>query len=487
MTNKRWAGIRPRDVLDCVYMAAALFWVLAFIFEYLLRLVEFPRGSWSWRDAWYVLAIAVFGLGDGWKHLTAWLGWIIAGWIQFGLLQTAAIQQETLVVYKSVLTFGLLLPMGVILQPKYLRPFLKTLAAAWTFPVALMACVADAAAIQGVNYQLLGSWTPAGKLFWWYSLTVFESSSVSAGFLVLALITALMGIWMFRARWIKILFGVALAPLYLALALTNGRSSLLPFSLAVGVLLAVVLLRKPRVARWSRWPRVGIALGTVFCSFLVLFGAAKFLTESWHSWAPEPTGSVIQLAVSPPLVSAAAAETATQAETSGNFLLNLVTGFLSHSGHNDTFSALSSGRDIIWSAVAETFRARPGLLWQGATVNDHLTEMILVDEVTGVSETFGSLPGHTHSMPVQVLLETGLPGLLLYLGLFALYLRSLIRLLRRGGTPLWALAAALIPLMIYCGELTECLTQLRCGYASCRFLYLFIGLTVGLDKKERIQ
>ena len=75
-------------------------------------------------------------------------------------------------------------------------------------------------------------------------------------------------------------------------------------------------------------------------------------------------------------------------------------------------------RRQIWRGAFQTIRTMPSILWRG-----HLCDSVLLDAYRFITnDGTGQIPWNFYSSPIQVLMVTGLPGLLLVLSFLALML-----------------------------------------------------------------
>jgi hypothetical protein len=138
-------------------------------------------------------------------------------------------------------------------------------------------------------------------------------------------------------------------------------------------------------------------------------------------------------------------------------------------------NAVLSGRVDIWKKALEYYTEHPGDLPFGLSVDGAVNEALQID-------------AHCHNMLVQTLMEGGLVGLGLLLGLIGYFLYHTAQLWRRWKLPLWQRALPIPALAILLMEMAECLTHFSYGHVPMTILYFFIGCSVamslGLKKNE---
>ena len=138
-----------------------------------------------------------------------------------------------------------------------------------------------------------------------------------------------------------------------------------------------------------------------------------------------------------------------------------------------TGGSLLNGREDIWRFIFEYIRENPIILLYGVSIYNPMSgpnELLYNDQFRTVS--------HAHNTLIQVLLESGIPGLLmicLFLGI--LFTRG-IRLIRgRCEQPKWI---QLLPAAIFAvclGEMIECFIVLMRPYTPQQAL-VFIGMGI---------
>ena len=128
---------------------------------------------------------------------------------------------------------------------------------------------------------------------------------------------------------------------------------------------------------------------------------------------------------------------------------------------------LSSGRWHIWELALKAVSENAGtLLWGKGIVQP----MIYVTENE-----------HCHNIYLQALLESGIPGLLLWLALVGLFVFHAFRLLKNRDLPFWQRIAGLPGLALLISETVESNTLVSLGFLNMTVLYFSMGLTVMLS------
>ena len=91
---------------------------------------------------------------------------------------------------------------------------------------------------------------------------------------------------------------------------------------------------------------------------------------------------------------------------------------------------------------------------------------------------------HCHSLYLETIMQTGIPGFLLWLLGIVLLLLNAFRLMKNRNLPMWQRVIALPAMACLVGELAECSACTEFGYPPMTILYLFIGLTIAIGKES---
>ena len=145
-------------------------------------------------------------------------------------------------------------------------------------------------------------------------------------------------------------------------------------------------------------------------------------------------------------------------------------------------SSILSGRQYVWLGALRVLQSNPWYLLYGISV---VQPMLLVNPLTGVELSYY----HMHCMYLQVLVECGIPGLILLMMFLWRFARCAWKLMRDGSKPLWMRTLPVLPICILVAELVECLTLLSFNNPVLPFLLLFMGMTVRFaeDPKDLIR
>ena len=145
-------------------------------------------------------------------------------------------------------------------------------------------------------------------------------------------------------------------------------------------------------------------------------------------------------------------------------------------------ASILSGRQYVWLGALRVLQSNPWYLLYGISV---VQPMLLVNPLTGVELSYY----HMHCMYLQVLVECGIPGLILLMMFLWRFARCAWKLMRDGSKPLWMRTLPVLPICILVAELVECLTLLSFNNPALPFLLLFMGMTMRFaeDPKDLIR
>ena len=113
-----------------------------------------------------------------------------------------------------------------------------------------------------------------------------------------------------------------------------------------------------------------------------------------------------------------------------------------------TGSRVLTGRAELWEEVIEHIRQNPIILLTGESKLAPLRK-------------FDNYYAHTHCLYLQVLLESGIPGLLLFLSFILYTLINAMWIIRIPETPRWLRLLPALPISLWVGDIAETFTWLR--------------------------
>ena len=403
-------------------------------------------------------AVMAVWLGKLWKErsfrflLAFWALLLIRVCFPTGgsLLAEETVQESLLLgVWLFAGCFGL--PM--VLDREELKRFLTVVLSVWTAGMAVYSAVGIYAAWTDRTVYTIG-----GTGYWCVResrLNLVFYATTAASVLCLSSMTTVGMIICAKKVRTRLLLIPALALMLTAMSLTDARTARIVFSFGMGGMACAGLIRRLRKDGKSETVcRLTGILGLVVVSVgtLVLLGRVTPLFNMI-----KVRGGI--------LIRSAAAEAQEGTAT-----------LISSRGIDGL-----TGREEIWGAALQYLWDHPIYLLTGTSLYGAM------DGPNGLA-TLYYYP-HCHNTLLQVLLESGIPGLLMAGGFVGITLVRGSRLIfTKEKKPLWALAAAVVVFAMWVGELGECFIVLLRHYTPTQAL-VFIGMGMicvyGRKEKDR--
>ena len=114
-----------------------------------------------------------------------------------------------------------------------------------------------------------------------------------------------------------------------------------------------------------------------------------------------------------------------------------------------------TNRTRIWASIIEQIKQDKTILLTGES-------KVFSSEVFGQRYKKGF--GHSHCIYLQILLESGIPGLVLILSFIGYIIKKSIQLQTKTGFPLWIRLLPAILTSLWVADLVECFTWLRSSF-----------------------
>lgn len=458
---------RHNTFTEVLLMAGILFTFLYRIIE-MLWLPNLDAAAQYLPTFWGLLAGALAVRGQAFRRKTTW---VLAAGLALIFLRCFFGGRDTFywgyrsVIY-GVLAFGVCYQTAFGLSKKRLLTFLRLLLALWTLFMAGLSLVGIWAALYDQTIT-----TAAGGVYrigvTYSRLYLLTSCTNSGSNLALSLLAALIGMLLTRNPLGRVLYVLASLVQYAALGLTVARTAFISVSIALGLLLACGLMAKLRGKRLSeklvRLISFILAAALAAGSFLLLskspdlFGNVKEQvrsnTDVVESTDVEEGADTEEAAATP-----APRSTNTQSTVQRRPITmdeNMLTQ-----------------RQFAWQAVYRYIRQHPETLLYGASV------VMPMAEVNPLADIENAAWDHAHNMYIQILLECGIPGIILLVLFLYSLARAALRLFFSKDKPLWQRALPVIPICILISELAECMTMLVYNLPALAFLMLFSGLVI---------
>ena len=458
---------RHNTFTEVLLMAGILFTFLYRIIE-MLWLPNLDAAAQYLPTFWGLLAGALAVRGQALRRKTTW---VLAAGLALIFLRCFFGGRDTFywgyrsVIY-GVLAFGVCYQTAFGLSKKRLLTFLRLLLALWTLFMAGLSLVGIWAALydQTITTAAGGVYRIGVTYSRLYLLTFCTNSGSN---LALSLLAALIGMLLTRNPLGRVLYVLASLVQYAALGLTVARTAFISVSIALGLLLACGLMVKLRGKRLSeklvRLISFILAAALAAGSFLLLskspdlFGDVKEQvrsnTDVVESTDTEEGADTEEAAATP-----APRSTNTQSTVQRRPITmdeNMLTQ-----------------RQFAWQAVYRYIRQHPETLLYGVSV------VMPMAEVNPLADIENAAWDHAHNMYIQILLECGIPGIILLVLFLYCLARAALRLFFSKDKPLWQRALPVIPICILISELAECMTMLVYNLPALAFLMLFSGLVI---------
>ena len=459
---------RHNTFTEVLLMAGILFTFLYRIIE-MLWLPNLDAAAQYLPAFWGLLAGALAVRGQALRRKTTW---VLASGLALIFLRCFFGGRDTFywgyrsVIY-GVLAFGVCYQTAFGLSKKRLLTFLRLLLALWTLFMARLSLVGIWAALydQTITTAAGGVYRIGVTYSRLYLLTFCTNSGSN---LALSLLAALIGMLLTRNPLGRVLYVLASLVQYAVLGLTVARTAFISVSIALGLLLACGLMAKLRGKRLSeklvRLICFILAAALAVGSFLLLskspdlFGDVKEQVRS-NTAANTDVVESTDTEEGADTEEAAAPRSANTQSTVQRRPITMDENMLTQ-------------RQFAWQAVYRYIRQHPETLLYGTSV------VMPMAEVNPLADIENAAWDHAHNMYIQILLECGIPGIILLVLFLYSLARAALRLFFSRDKPLWQRALPVIPICILISELAECMTMLVYNLPALAFLMLFSGLVI---------
>ncbi len=417
--------------------------------------------------------------GNGWYWLLV-LGVI---WVfTTSAIQSPKILTRTEASLTKAVRYDLLCPaVAVLLTKGELKRLLRIFAAVWTviyagLSIAGLYCVATGTVV----YEFGQKYALGIKEHWeaYVGLTLWDTSTnMTAGHLCAAMMVAMAGIALTKNKAGKTLFGLAMIPMFFALAMTGSRSGELSSFFGFGVAAASVLLiplRKKVNHAVLRAALCLLLIAVMTVAGLFAYRGAQILMNRTMSARAELFLSAARAEEAGEAPAASEEPTAEPAPESLTVRDDSPTAIRVRSFFQTDFLG---GRQYIWGAAFEALGKKPSILLAGTSIPLWKTEMQSLSNFPWAS--------HLHNIYLQILVETGIPGLVMALIFVFFVLRAVFRLFRDTDRPLWErwIILPVVPILLI--ENVEAMTRLGSRGYLAPLLMLFAGAAIVLSGKEK--
>lgn len=418
-------------------MFYAVFMMLSLLSFFRLITMRIEPGSipvWIWIIRLMTVPLAIW-LGELWKDKTAKILWIYTAWIFLRVFLDDPNRLFSDVVSGSVLSsiwlFTSCYALGRILTGDSLKKFVTVFAFMWVAGIAVYSCF-------GIYTAWTGNWfhvyTNSYIETWSGRLDLVYPPTTTGSFLGMTVLIAIIAILSAKKKAIKVLFAFLELPILLALALTDSRTAYISCSAGIAIITLILIMArykkngcKPPVKAWL--------MGII--GMLLVFVSVNFLLR-------QLTPAFVYFRDRGLLLSA-------RAEVMDGTPANML--------HRDLANINELGsRAEVWSAALK-------YLWENP-----LNWLIGASKYRPLS-AFTSHYAHTHNIFLQILIESGVPGLIMILSVVVTTLRNSCKILSKQAEKYIMLIPSIV-LAFWIGDLAECFTWL--GLSQCPMIAVLL-------------
>ena len=452
----------PARIIYAVLMSGLLLGYMAVIATYKDPTTTgttfyFPGFVWVIRIITAVLAVR---LGKLWKDKGFWLlmVYLLLKTVRVAVpnLQNLFIESVSDDLLTGLWVFCACYGLARVFSKEQLKKFLGVNAALWTVGMVANSCLGIYAAWRDQWIYTIGDgaiWGLVDGRLW---LTYYVTNSGSV--LSVSVLVALSCVFILKNKTGKILYFLSLIPMMIALSLTDSRCAQVTVATGMAVLIGLFVLYKLRdrvrekgKKEWQAWIPAIAVTGVVFIAVIL----CSMKTISLFN----------QVRTRGLLIPHAFAEAAGSSGT-----------LVSNRGYTGT--DILTSRPMIWNAAIQIIKANPRYLLYGISILNPMNEI-------NASEWMVFKAAHCHCMPLMILLESGIPGVLLMGSFITIIVVKMFRMIREK-TYTWDKTAIAVFLSISAGELIECFTWLRSGQtAVLPFYFVALGIiSIAASKRK---
>lgn len=316
--------------------------------------------------------------------------------------------------------------LGFILNGKQIKTFLLICSGIWLMGITVFSCLGIYAAWTEQVIKTFGDGTiQLDVLDAAVRLSIIYLPTISGSILGISVLIIVIIFVCLQNRLSKALCVLAMIPLIFALALTDSRTAFIsvPAGLAV-VIFAVVynaFQKRSQAKKVNNYTSWVFGILAMFVAFIFLVFLLLQITPLFNS---------IKMRGIIPVAYAEEVEKVSIANRgfSGDRILH--------------------GRAELWSSVIEHIKQNPIILLTGESKLAPL-------------RSFDDFYAHCHCLYLQILLESGIPGLLLFLSFIIYTIVHAIKVIRTPDLPLWIRLLPALPISLWVGDIAETFTWLR--------------------------
>lgn len=405
------------------------------------------------------LALVFFGMslhsGIYHKRNVYWLGIVFIGWFVLSRILNGEfyLQNSWWHVSGLCVTYLLIFPFAFFLDDSARRRGLAVAAGIFSVAYALLAWISLIGMLRSKNIILPYLESELGVEG--FRLYANQHPNGSATLFLIGLMLTLYLFFQYRKRWMIVPAVIMILGFYLGIALTVSRTVMAEFSFGMGLLTALVCLRRTFRHKWMRIVVTAAAfiavVGITYASFdFAVDGMTSLQHKDW--------------------ISSAGAQTVTETAPTPDPQMNVVSRPLIKD------VATLTGRTEIWNAAFMLIKERPKTVFIGLLNSELLSEL----------KKYVTIPAdHTHNAWLQTFLNMGLPGLALAICFTLLALRCAWHiLLCYSDRTTWSeKIMALLPLLLLVNSIAECVLFVEMFSYGNMIFFLTLGYMLELEKK----
>lgn len=459
------AETRPISI-DIIYAVLAGLMILHH-FYVILYYPAVPSGATRFAPFWIVLAALTVILGKSWRETSFRIAaaFLILNFERL-YIEKLSITGETAVYFFSAV-YALFICLGVFsaLRPSVRKPFLQVLCALWAFASLALSIAGMYTAWTGTQISnLVGTTTHVEEGRLW----IFAYPTITAAFTSCGSIMALIGLSVSKRKSVKVLYLIICFIIMIANALPYARASIITLAFMAAGTLCIGLwsiYRNQRFGKITEKRTTLVIIALIFCFGACFYGAVEGQRALGTQFIEvRNSGNLI---VPGAKAEAVLPDTSTEPDTAQN-PPEFEQRDIWFSENTDP-NLILSNRLLLWQRARDCLYANPGVLLYGLSVDGNAVVEVVHEP-------------HSHNLLIQILLEGGLPALLLFLSLVFYGILHAFRLLNRTGIPFWQRLLPLPMLSILLWEMVECVSHFSYGHPPMTLFWFFLGATIAVSK-----
>lgn len=348
-------------------------------------------------------------------------------------------EEEATSILSALWLFCACYGLGYVLSGKRLQKYLSFCSAFLTVGIVVLCCFGIHAAWTDKTIKTIGD----GWIGYYVDprLNLVYLATTTGSLLGIAILVAIMAMSATTNIIGKKLYFISLFPMILALALTDSHTAYISLPIGVGIVVAVLFVyqrrRNESICKQKHIFNWGIRIIIMIIVSIILFLGIMQIT---------PAFNMVKLRGIIPY-----------AYAEKNDKMAVV-----YRGLNG--SQLLSGRVEIWTTCMDYIKNNPLVLLIGKSKIYPLHDV-------------NPLFSHCHSLYVQILLESGIPGVLLVVYFIIYTIRKSIKDVDSWITPLWIKLLPAIPIYLWIGDIVECFSWLRSSQCPMiTILFISVGI-----------